>query len=78
MMQTDSLEMRKTVTNLMVRWKTTMVDGAERIVPNSGGWLRKGTAIFSQLRASLLDYSCLGNHLDQAVLPVLLLGLGVL
>jgi hypothetical protein len=58
MMQTDSLEMRKTVTNLMMRWKTAVVDGAERIILNSGGRLQKGTARFSQLRASLLDYSC--------------------
>jgi hypothetical protein len=58
MMQTDSLEMRKNVTNLMVRWKTAVVDGAERIVPNSSDRLQKGTARFSQLRASLLDYSC--------------------
>jgi hypothetical protein len=61
MIQTDYLEMRKVVTNLMVRSKTAMVDGAGRIVrivQNSGDRLRKGTARFSQLRASLLDYSC--------------------
>jgi hypothetical protein len=58
MMQKDSLEMRKTVTNLMVRWKTAMVDGAERIVQNSGGRQQKGTTKISQLRASLLDFSC--------------------
>jgi hypothetical protein len=36
MMKTDSLDMRKVITNLMVCWKTVMVDGAERIVQNSG------------------------------------------
>jgi hypothetical protein len=32
MMKTDSLDMRKVITNLMVRWKMAMVDGVERIV----------------------------------------------
>jgi hypothetical protein len=38
-----------------------MVDGAERIVQNCGGRLRKGTTRFSQLRASLLDSFFLGD-----------------